>query len=91
MPIKDPVLPKNWGLVDGNPFTFGSPNNNLNTGQLALLAAAEEAYSQAASVLQPAIKSITSGKAIMTERLQTGLHLLEEAMKRHNAYMESLK
>lgn len=102
MPIKEPKFPKNWGLVDGKPFTFGDPKNNLNTGQLTLLAAAEESYSQAASVLQPLVREWVMEHEWLKDhtdpslrdlrsRFETGLHLLEEAMNKHNQYMDSLK
>lgn len=69
-----------------------------DTKQIILLAAAEESYSQAATVLQTVLKEsmdlMTAGCHLSEDtasRLQTGLHLLEEAMGAHNRYMESLK
>jgi hypothetical protein len=65
-----------------------------NDKQLLLLAAAEEAYSQAASVLQPVLASFVGDEEYdgsTLERLGAGLHLLEEAMGAHNRYMDSIK
>lgn len=68
-----------------------------DTKQIVLLAAAEESYSQAATVLQAALSEMldtdsewNGGKSVAM-RLHTGLHLLEEAMGAHNRYMDSIK
>jgi len=90
------------GYIALDPEKYPAINNrgNLTTKQLALLAAAEEAYSGAASVLQPASVDVMDLIDIpyengigdpMVERFRTGLHLLEEAMQRHNSYIESLQ
>ena len=85
------------GYIDLDPEKYPAINNrgNLTTKQLALLAAAEEAYSGAASVLQPSLRDSLdeywNTNNPVYSRLQTGLHLLEEAMNAHNRYMESLE
>jgi len=74
-------------------------NTNLDrlTKRISLLAAAEESFCMAASVLKPAIQQAIKASETSAfenppdERLETGLHLLEEAMGAHGRYAASLK
>ena len=97
MPIKECELPKRpTGDLLKDYRKVKSMWEEKTPIQIALLAAAEEAYCGAASVLQPVLSEVLenfqlSPFTITSERLQTGLHLLEEGMKAHNRYMDSLK
>lgn len=96
---KEPKFPKGWGLVGGKPFTLGCPDPT-DTKRVMLLAAAEESYCQAATVLQPVLSELCKlwdeGHYDdvfdpEVERVRAGLHLLEEAIGAHNRYMDSVK
>ena len=85
------------GYIALDPEKYPAINNrgNLTTKQLALLAAAEESYSQAAGMLWPILQGLAYGDLTPMKcdkaRLRTAFHMLEEAMSAHNRYMESLE
>ena len=62
---------------------------DINQKQLLLLAAAEEAYSGAASILLPMLRNTKQEPDPIL--MDMGLHFLEEGMKAHNRYAASLK